>query len=121
MSFADVQALEDRYLMRTYRRSPVEFVRGEGALLWDSEGREYLDFMTGIFGQAESGRINLVELPEDSVSAFWAPQMAALNGTRIGVANSSRLLANTIARQWWSSDIRACGYAPAIKYCDTRG
>ena len=30
MSFAEVQALEDRYLMRTYRRAPVEFVRGEG-------------------------------------------------------------------------------------------
>ena len=48
MSLAEVQALEERYLMRTYRRAPVEFVRGEGALLWDSEGREYLDFMTGI-------------------------------------------------------------------------
>jgi predicted acetylornithine/succinylornithine family transaminase len=34
--------------MRTYRRAPVEFVRGEGALLWDAEGREYLDFLTGI-------------------------------------------------------------------------
>jgi acetylornithine/N-succinyldiaminopimelate aminotransferase len=48
VTFAEVQALEERYLMRTYRRAPVEFVRGEGALLWDSEGREYLDFMTGI-------------------------------------------------------------------------
>jgi acetylornithine/N-succinyldiaminopimelate aminotransferase len=48
MTLAEVKALEDRYLMRTYRRAPVEFVRGEGALLWDSEGREYLDFMTGI-------------------------------------------------------------------------
>jgi predicted acetylornithine/succinylornithine family transaminase len=45
---AEIQTLEERYLMRTYRRAPVEFVRGEGALLWDSEGREYLDFMTGI-------------------------------------------------------------------------
>ncbi len=34
--------------MRTYRRAPVEFVRGEGALLWDAEGVEYLDFLTGI-------------------------------------------------------------------------
>ena len=64
-----------------------------------------LDFMTGLFGQAESGRVNIVELPEDSVSAFWAPQMAALNGQRIGVPNSARLLANTIARQWWSSQV----------------
>ncbi|HVY77098.1 MAG TPA: aspartate aminotransferase family protein [Solirubrobacterales bacterium] len=40
--------MEERYLMRTYRRAPVEFVRGEGALLWDAEGVEYLDFLTGI-------------------------------------------------------------------------
>ena len=34
--------------MRTYKRAPVEFVRGEGALLWDAEGKEYLDFLAGI-------------------------------------------------------------------------
>jgi acetylornithine/N-succinyldiaminopimelate aminotransferase len=48
MSLTDLRALEERYLMQTYRRAPVEFVRGEGALLWDSEGREYLDFLAGI-------------------------------------------------------------------------
>jgi acetylornithine/N-succinyldiaminopimelate aminotransferase len=48
MSLAELQDLERRYLMQTYRRAPVEFVRGEGALLWDSEGREYLDFLAGI-------------------------------------------------------------------------
>jgi len=48
MELTDLQALEERYLMQTYRRAPVEFVRGEGALLWDSEGREYLDFLAGI-------------------------------------------------------------------------
>jgi predicted acetylornithine/succinylornithine family transaminase len=48
MQLTEIQALEERYLMRTYRRAPVEFVRGEGSLLWDAEGREYLDFLTGI-------------------------------------------------------------------------
>jgi acetylornithine/N-succinyldiaminopimelate aminotransferase len=48
MELTEIQALEKRYLMRTYRRAPVEFVRGEGSLLWDAEGREYLDFLTGI-------------------------------------------------------------------------
>ncbi|MBW8059258.1 MAG: acetylornithine/succinylornithine family transaminase [Solirubrobacterales bacterium] len=48
MNLAELQALERRYLIQTYRRSPVEFVRGEGALLWDSGGREYLDFLAGI-------------------------------------------------------------------------
>jgi acetylornithine/N-succinyldiaminopimelate aminotransferase len=48
MNLTDLQALEERYLMRTYKRAPVEFVRGEGALLWDAEGKEYLDFLGGI-------------------------------------------------------------------------
>ena len=34
--------------MDTYARAPVEFVRGEGARLWDAEGREYLDFFAGL-------------------------------------------------------------------------
>ncbi|HEY1855430.1 MAG TPA: acetylornithine/succinylornithine family transaminase [Solirubrobacterales bacterium] len=40
--------LDERYLMRTYKRAPVDFVCGEGALLWDADGKEYLDFLTGI-------------------------------------------------------------------------
>ncbi len=48
MNLTDLQALEQRYLMRTYKRAPVEFVRGEGTLLWDAEGRQYLDFLAGI-------------------------------------------------------------------------
>jgi len=35
-------------LMRNYGRYPVEFVRGEGAWLFDPDGRGYLDCMSGI-------------------------------------------------------------------------
>ncbi len=38
----------DRVLMNTYGRFPVAFVRGEGARLWDPEGKEYLDFFSGL-------------------------------------------------------------------------
>src|SRR5476649_149831 len=41
-------ASADAYLTPNYARFPVEFVRGEGARLWDSEGVEYLDFLSGI-------------------------------------------------------------------------
>jgi len=34
--------------MSTYKRLPVTFVRGEGALLWDTGGKEYLDALSGI-------------------------------------------------------------------------
>ena len=36
------------YLMPTYARLPVEFVRGDGTRLWDADGVEYLDFLAGI-------------------------------------------------------------------------
>ena len=35
-------------MIGSYARLPVEFVRGEGARLWDAEGNEYLDFLCGI-------------------------------------------------------------------------
>jgi len=48
LSVSELQELEQRWLMPTYRRAAVEFVRGEGARLWDAEGREYLDFFSGL-------------------------------------------------------------------------
>lgn len=43
-----VQALEARHVLQTYKRQPVVFVRGEGTRLFDAEGRSYLDFLSGI-------------------------------------------------------------------------
>lgn len=37
-----------RYLMQTYTRQPLSIVRGQGAKVYDLEGREYLDFVGGI-------------------------------------------------------------------------
>jgi predicted acetylornithine/succinylornithine family transaminase len=48
IGFERARQLEERYLMRTYKRAPVDFVRGEGPLLWDADDKRYLDFLTGI-------------------------------------------------------------------------
>lgn len=48
-----VTALDAEFHMHTYARKPVAFVRGEGMRLWDDDGREYLDFVSGI------GAVNL--------------------------------------------------------------
>jgi acetylornithine/N-succinyldiaminopimelate aminotransferase len=48
MSLAELQELERSSMIASYARMPVEFVRGEGARLWDAEGNEYLDFLCGI-------------------------------------------------------------------------
>lgn len=53
----DVQSLELRHVLQTYRRQPVTFVRGEGVRLFDSEGRDYLDLLSGI-GVASLGHAN---------------------------------------------------------------
>ncbi len=48
MSLAELQTLEREHAVPTYVRNPVEFVRGSGCRLWDSDGNEYLDFLAGI-------------------------------------------------------------------------
>jgi predicted acetylornithine/succinylornithine family transaminase len=40
--------LDAEHVMQTYGRIPVAFVRGEGSRLWDSDGNEYLDFLSGL-------------------------------------------------------------------------
>lgn len=47
-TFDSIQARESQYVLHTYRRQPVAFVRGEGPRLYDVDGREYLDFVSGI-------------------------------------------------------------------------
>jgi len=48
VTLADLQRIESERMIGTYARLPVQFVRGEGPLLWDEEGNEYLDFLCGI-------------------------------------------------------------------------
>jgi acetylornithine/N-succinyldiaminopimelate aminotransferase len=48
VSAAKIVADSARYLVNTYRRPPVVFTHGRGCRLYDSQGREYLDFLAGI-------------------------------------------------------------------------
>jgi len=48
LSPAQIRSAEARYLMNTYRRPPLVFTHGRGCRLYDSHGREYLDFLGGI-------------------------------------------------------------------------
>jgi acetylornithine/N-succinyldiaminopimelate aminotransferase len=48
LSPAKIRSTEERFLMRTYRRPPAVFTHGRGVYLYDSQGREYLDFLGGI-------------------------------------------------------------------------
>jgi len=47
-TFEGIQDLEARHVLQTYRRAPITFVRGQGVKLYDIEGREYIDLLSGI-------------------------------------------------------------------------
>lgn len=51
--YETLAALDAAYHLPTYARKPVLFVQGEGMSLFDDDGREYLDFVSGI------GSVNL--------------------------------------------------------------
>ncbi|MHC1624408.1 MAG: acetylornithine/succinylornithine family transaminase [Methermicoccaceae archaeon] len=44
----EIMEIESEYVMPTYARQKVAFVRGRGALLYDTEGKEYIDMVAGI-------------------------------------------------------------------------
>ncbi|MGD1215147.1 MAG: aspartate aminotransferase family protein [Terriglobales bacterium] len=48
MSLASVSRMEAKLLLPTYERQSILFVRGRGVYLWDSRGKRYLDFLSGI-------------------------------------------------------------------------
>jgi len=48
MGVAELRRIETERVLSTYARLPVEFVRGEGSLMWDADGNEYLDLLCGI-------------------------------------------------------------------------
>ena len=53
----DIQKLDQTYIAGTYARFPVTIVKGKGSLVWDENGKEYIDLSTGIavdiFGVAD--------------------------------------------------------------------
>jgi predicted acetylornithine/succinylornithine family transaminase len=48
VSFDDIRARESQHVLQNYRRQPIAFVRGKGSYLYDPDGREYLDLVSGI-------------------------------------------------------------------------
>ncbi|HZP07666.1 MAG TPA: M1 family aminopeptidase [Terracidiphilus sp.] len=63
------------------------------------------DFFTDSFGALTSSHLNVVEIPDDTLPAVWAPELAGIMGSRTGDKSSVRLLANTIAHQWWGCEV----------------
>jgi tetratricopeptide (TPR) repeat protein len=62
-------------------------------------------FFVDSFGAPESSHLNVVEMPDDTLPAVWAPELAAIPASRVADKSGIRLLANIMARQWWGVEI----------------
>ena len=81
-------------LMATYPPPPVTFVRGEGSRLWDTDGREYLDFLSGL-AVTGLGHAHPVVAEAISHQAHTLLHVSNLFGTTVGpevAATLDRLL-----------------------------
>src|SRR5207253_9374826 len=116
----DIVTRESQYVLQTYRRSPVTFVRGNGVRVYDADGREYLDLLSGI-GVASLGHghpalaravaeqaqtlIHTTNLFYHPLQAELAQRLAALSGLpRAFSCNSGTVAAEAcpkFARRYW--------------------
>ncbi len=70
--FAKLKAREESLLFRTYGRYPVSVIKGKGSLLWDVDGKEYVDLLTGI-AVTSLGHCNseLVACVKEQAEKLW--------------------------------------------------
>ena len=66
--------------------------------------QEFTYFIT-LYGIPLSQKLNVVELPGDTVPYTWAPEIAGIAGHSITEKTNYRLLANAIAHQWWGVSV----------------
>jgi aminopeptidase N len=66
--------------------------------------QEFTYYITS-YGVPLSSKLNVVEIPDDTVPSSWAPEIAAISGHTITEKVNYRLLANTIAHQWWGVSV----------------
>src|SRR5271165_2669661 len=66
--------------------------------------QEFTYFIT-LYGLPPSQKLNVVELPGDTLPYAWAPEIAGLAGPSITEKTNYRLLADAIAHQWWGVSV----------------
>lgn len=64
-----------------------------------------LTYFITLYGTPPSQRLNLVEIPGDTVPYIWAPEIAGIAGPSITDKTNYRLLADAIAHQWWGVSV----------------
>jgi len=75
-----------------------------GAQYAETAVKEFTYFIT-LYGVPPTNVLRVVEIPDDTVPSAWAPSLAAIASRAITEKVNYRLLANTIAHQWWGVSV----------------
>jgi acetylornithine/N-succinyldiaminopimelate aminotransferase len=94
----------DSAILGTYKRAPVEFVRGSGVYLYDTEGRPYLDFVSGI-------AVNALGYDDAGLKA-------ALHAAADGLVHTSNLY-STAPGERLASALVARSFADKVFFCNS--
>jgi aminopeptidase N len=62
-------------------------------------------YFTTLYGPLPTPKLNIVELPSDTLPYAWAPEMVGLASSSITEKTNYRLLADGIAHQWWGVSV----------------
>ncbi|MBV8053272.1 MAG: tetratricopeptide repeat protein [Acidobacteriaceae bacterium] len=75
-----------------------------GATYAETAVKEFTYFIT-LYGVPPSSTLRVVEIPDDTVPSAWGPSVAAIASRAVTEKVNYRLLANTIAHQWWGVSV----------------
>ncbi len=115
LTAAQVVAGEKASIAQTYRRAPMVLSHGQGMIVWDTEGKEYLDFMAGI-------AVNALGHGDPGVAAVLAEQAGKLVHTSNlfysvpQVQLAEKLIANSFADKVFFTNSGTESNEGAIKF-----
>src|SRR5580700_2374665 len=72
---------------------------------YTTTGVQEFSYFINLSGLPPSQKLNVVELPGDTLPYLWAPEIAGLAGPSITEKTNYRLLADAIAHQWWGVSV----------------
>ena len=133
----DIKAIDKKFVANTYARFPVQLVSGKGSLVWDENGKEYIDMGTGIgvttFGFADEAwkeavitQLNLLQhssnLYYTEPCAMLAMELCLRTGMKKVFFSNSGAEANECAikaARKWAAENKGSEYFNIVTLCDS--
>lgn len=124
MTFQEIKEQDQKYIMHTYGRVDAALVKGRNATAWDADGREYIDFTSGIgvnsLGYSDPGWAAAVAKQAGEIqhlcNYYYSPQNTALAEELCKAAGMAQAFFSNSG-----AEANECAVKIARKYGEKRG